>query len=391
LYRLASIGLFLWAALWWLGTGFVEILDRLPGRFSDANGLVIFLALSFGGAALIARARRWSGMLNLSYVFLPLLILPALYVLFTEPRLLQDLGWLAWPLALAVQVFVLKLLDAEDSPGAGIWHFATLVLTTMLLAIEAYLWTERAFSDEWGVLVAVIVTGIMALLTWRFRQQPSWPVPVHPVVYLNASILLVAALTLGLTALSLAGPGNPDPLPYIPVLNPYDLAMLFAMLVAGLSLGAIRRESGLSGDVAAVSLLAPYKLILAAAFFLMTTIALVRGVHHYTGVSWDDHALYNSVIVQTSLSIYWGLLGFIGMIWGARSTRRPVWLAGAGFMALVVIKLFLVDLGNTGTVERIVSYMGIGALLLVVGYFAPAPPRNPQDAEHGKETGQNES
>ena len=103
----------------------------------------------------------------------------------------------------------------------------------------------------------------------------------------------------------------------------------------------------------------------------------------YTGVRWDGDALFASVVVQTSLSIYWGLLGFAGMIWGARRKQRPVWLAGAGFMALVVVKLFLVDLGNTGTVERIISFMGIGALLLVVGYFAPAPPRvvaesNPQ-------------
>lgn len=92
-------------------------------------------------------------------------------------------------------------------------------------------------------------------------------------------------------------------------------------------------------------------------------------------VPWNSDALFNSIIVQTALSIYWGLLGFIGMLWGARSVRRSIWLTGAGFMTLVVLKLFAVDLGNTGTVERIISFIGIGALLLVVGYFAPAPPR----------------
>jgi uncharacterized membrane protein len=50
-------------------------------------------------------------------------------------------------------------------------------------------------------------------------------------------------------------------------------------------------------------------------------------------------------------------------------------------MAVVVIKLFLVDLGNTGTVARIVSFIGTGALLLVVGYLAPVPPRH-KDAGH---------
>jgi uncharacterized membrane protein len=97
--------------------------------------------------------------------------------------------------------------------------------------------------------------------------------------------------------------------------------------------------------------------------------------------------LYDSVVVQTALSIYWGLLGFAGMLWGARRAQRPIWLIGAGFMALVVVKLFLIDLGNTGTVERIVSFIGIGILLLVVGYFAPVPPRRAADARAGEGLG----
>jgi uncharacterized membrane protein len=50
-------------------------------------------------------------------------------------------------------------------------------------------------------------------------------------------------------------------------------------------------------------------------------------------------------------------------------------MTGVGFMALVVVKLFVVDLGNTGTIARIISFIAIGGLLLVVGYFAPAPPK----------------
>ena len=44
-------------------------------------------------------------------------------------------------------------------------------------------------------------------------------------------------------------------------------------------------------------------------------------------------------------------------------------------MTIVVAKLFLVDLGNTDTLARVVSFLGVGLLLLVVGYFAPVPPR----------------
>ena len=54
--------------------------------------------------------------------------------------------------------------------------------------------------------------------------------------------------------------------------------------------------------------------------------------------------------------------------------ERTLWVAGAVLLGAVVVKLFLVDLANSGTVERIVSFIGVGALLLVIGYLAPVPP-----------------
>jgi uncharacterized membrane protein len=54
---------------------------------------------------------------------------------------------------------------------------------------------------------------------------------------------------------------------------------------------------------------------------------------------------------------------------------RELWIAGAILLGLVIVKLFTVDLADIGTVARIVSFMGVGLLLLVIGYFAPLPPR----------------
>ena len=49
-------------------------------------------------------------------------------------------------------------------------------------------------------------------------------------------------------------------------------------------------------------------------------------------------------------------------------------VGGASLTGVVVVKLFLFDLSNTGTVARVVSFLGVGVLLLVVGYFVPVPP-----------------
>jgi uncharacterized membrane protein len=43
-------------------------------------------------------------------------------------------------------------------------------------------------------------------------------------------------------------------------------------------------------------------------------------------------------------------------------------------MVVVVLKLFLVDLSSIGSIERIVSFVGVGLLMLVIGYFSPLPP-----------------
>ena len=58
-----------------------------------------------------------------------------------------------------------------------------------------------------------------------------------------------------------------------------------------------------------------------------------------------------------------------------RRFERSVWFVGAALLGALVLKLFLVDLGNTDTLSRVVSFLGVGLLLLVVGYFAPVPPR----------------
>ena len=42
-------------------------------------------------------------------------------------------------------------------------------------------------------------------------------------------------------------------------------------------------------------------------------------------------------------------------------------------------KLFLVDLSTVGSIERIVSFIGVGLLMLVVGYYSPLPPRLGQE------------
>jgi uncharacterized membrane protein len=101
----------------------------------------------------------------------------------------------------------------------------------------------------------------------------------------------------------------------------------------------------------------------------------LRIAHHFFGVRWDADALFGSFVVQTGYAILWTLLALTLMVLAHRRVQRPLWLVGAGLLGLVVVKLLLIDLSNAGGAERIIAFIVVGVLMLVVGYFAPLPPK----------------
>ena len=79
------------------------------------------------------------------------------------------------------------------------------------------------------------------------------------------------------------------------------------------------------------------------------------------------------------------MIALSGMVAGVRMARRPVWVAGTSWMAVVVAKLFVVDLRNLTALGRVVSFIVVGVLLLIVGYLAPVPPAEPDESEEPSE------
>jgi uncharacterized membrane protein len=120
----------------------------------------------------------------------------------------------------------------------------------------------------------------------------------------------------------------------------------------------------------------------AALGFVWLNALLVRTLHHWAGTPvWTAGAL-DSGLVQTGLTILWTCLALLTMLFATRravpSIARRVWLSGALLLGVVVLKLFFVDLSSIGTLERIVSFLGVGLLMLVIGYVSPMPPASGQ-------------
>ena len=117
----------------------------------------------------------------------------------------------------------------------------------------------------------------------------------------------------------------------------------------------------------------------ALAFLWINAIAL-RSIHFWYDVPYTPHALWRSTLVQAVLSLLWSSLALATMAYANRRQWRVPWMAGAALLAVVVAKLFLVELAQVGTITRIVSFIGVGLLLLLIGYLAPVPPRRKEDA-----------
>ncbi|GAE50593.1 DUF2339 domain-containing protein [Xanthomonas arboricola pv. pruni] len=108
----------------------------------------------------------------------------------------------------------------------------------------------------------------------------------------------------------------------------------------------------------------------------MITGSTLHSVHHWGDVAWDA-GLIGATLSQTSLTIVWSVLGVLGWVIGSRRGQRGLWLGGALLMGLVLAKLVLVDRQHLGDLLGIGSFVAYGLLCTVVGYLAPAPPRQP--------------
>jgi uncharacterized membrane protein len=363
-----SIAALMWAAGWWFTAGFAEI-ERVLGTGELAAALA-FAAASGVLAVLLGARTRWPRLDWLGLVPWPAAAWLAVVSFAVLDHPAAEFGWLAWPAALGAMLWLLRACEARFPRLAGALHATAYWLAAALALAETHWLVERVAGGVWPEAAVLALGAAAVLATLRASVLVAWPFAAHARAYVQVGGGAVLAALLAAAAALTFSAADAAPLPYVPLLNPLELAtalLLYALLEW---LGAAGRQSSSLAGVAAA------RPAIAAGFaWVLVTTMVARSVHHLAGVPYDAESLAESTAFQSSLSIVWGIAGLAAMMVGARSLRRAVWLAGAVLMGVVVAKLFLVDLGNTDTLARVVSFLGVGVLLLVVGYFAPVPPR----------------
>ena len=111
-----------------------------------------------------------------------------------------------------------------------------------------------------------------------------------------------------------------------------------------------------------------------ATAFIWINSVLARAIHQLRGIRFDLEHMLDSQFYQASVAILWCLISLVLMVSASRRQSRRVWFVGSGLIGITVAKLFFVDLAQSGTIERIVSFLAVGILLMVIGYFSPLPP-----------------
>jgi uncharacterized membrane protein len=157
------------------------------------------------------------------------------------------------------------------------------------------------------------------------------------------------------------------------LLNPIDIVQMGALLLA-----FVWQRSLPDSRLAVIQ--PGVRIALGIAGFVWINLVAARAVHFYAGTSFPLSHVFESGAFQTTASILWTGIALALMGLGVRRLSRMTWLVGAALLGVVVVKLFTVDLANLDMVLRIVSFITVGLLMLVIGYFAPLPPARGKEA-----------
>ena len=175
---------------------------------------------------------------------LPLMGLIALGTVAQDAHPFAHLGYLVWPLAFAVHLVLLRRHEAvgnrwcEWLHAGGLWLLAALGAWEVSWAIDTWV----AGRAAWPLIAWALVPGALLVFLVLCGERIAWPVAAHRRAYLVIGALPPALFLAGWFVLSnVVSNGDPWPLPYLPLLNPLDLAQLGALLAVATWFVEVRR------------------------------------------------------------------------------------------------------------------------------------------------------
>ena len=374
----AQNGALVWGVGWWLFAAATQLWVVTDDYRLWALSLLVVGTLS--AVVVVGRKLRWHELEWAGVLMLPTLSVALVVAMTSKDYPSADWGWTAWPfMIVAYAAFLRTGGDRLTATGLSGGLYGVL---SVFLAAEVYGQLAQTAERAWPLYGAAAALLLWLWASLRARPVASWFVGDgwrDCLLYGITPVAWAAAAGAGIAVVN--HPGNVDPLQFLPILNPVDIFAAASVvlllrwkreMVAELSADS----DSLTPAVGSLLRLAatPWRAALSAAGVAALTMSAARTVHHWADVPFDLRSLVYSTELQVALSILWAATALAAMVVGVRAADRRIWIVGASWMGVVVIKLFLVDLANLAALPKAGSFIGVGIVLMIVGYLAPVPP-----------------
>jgi uncharacterized membrane protein len=347
------------------------ILNGFPKDYL-INLSMAYISIGFLACSAIGRKLKWPSLVYFSFALVYMLVFTLIRMVSVTIHPFGNGGFIMWPLAIMIFYYVLfKNQKIKHVPVLlrQFGHATTLWLVAILGAWElAWLFDKFFPNNVTWTIAAIGLFPIMVVAIVLFGSRVlRWPLAKYRKDYLTLGVGPVLTLTwIWFFATNWFDSGDASPLYYIPVFNP--LETVHALFLVLLTVSLLRMKRYMPKWTVVV------RSVLGVSFFLWCNGVLLRAIHHFASVPYVFTPMYESPLVQMTLAIWWSIIGITLTIFASQKSYRWLWITGASFMGVVVVKLFLIDLSKSGTIERIISFISVGIILLLVGYFSPIPP-----------------
>ena len=316
-----------------------------------------------------------------SFSFLTLFFLIYLGISFTRNlRLKETFLWADISLivlnAVIYFAFSYGLLIVYIEDWIGFW---AVFLGLIYLLMGMFIYRRYTGTRNLGLTILAVAAGFITLAVPLqldgYWISMVWAVEAVIFFYLNlkintAKIPLAGFLILVVTIISLfAQPFLITGKESWIFLNKAAVTYLIVILAMAIIVWLFQRKTRNSGSKLNRSLLLSLQIalnLLIIIFFTQEINAYYdyrRSLVNFKGLS----LLQNSQDLM--LSIIWGLHAAVLIVLGFWRRLKGIRWFGLGFLGIVIFKVFLYDLSNLTTPYRILSFMGLGIILLAVSWL----------------------
>jgi uncharacterized membrane protein len=284
------------------------------------------------------------------------------------------LNWILWGYGISIAVLVVGLhylRHMRDEPLVRATEAAIALLAFMLLTLEVRSlfrnesmdvldtsFMERAF---YGVVWGAFALAALWFARWRQDAVALWAWRISGL--LAVAVALIAQVLVANPIFDSADVGE------LPILN--GLLIAYA-LPAAMAAAARRWMADVEKDKRA-------SMLVAATAGILAFVYLSLEVRHVFDPAFQRSGLEAEGVELYAYSIVWLLFGVALLAFGFARHSAVVRHAGMALVCIVVLKVFLIDLAGLEGLLRVVSFLGLGAALLGLGFvyrrlgFDPMP------------------